>query len=83
MLFLLFSWTLIPLIVSIFNGIALLTMSDEKFNDKYNLLYIQRKENLEHNRKMQQMMEVQMVNNISQKEVKRITKTTKSVKSKT
>ena len=36
LLYLLFSWTGIPLIISIINFFVLLFMSDEKFNEKYN-----------------------------------------------
>lgn len=35
-LFLLFSWTIIPAIASLFNFISILTMSNEKFDNKYN-----------------------------------------------
>lgn len=36
MLYLLFSWTIIPAIASLFNFFRLLTMSEEKFDTKYN-----------------------------------------------
>ena len=35
-LFLLFSWTIIPAIASLFNFISILTMTEEKFDTKYN-----------------------------------------------
>jgi len=35
-LYLLFFWTMIPAILSIFDGIILLTMDDQRFNDIYN-----------------------------------------------
>jgi len=35
-IYLLFSWTLIPALIALIDGIVLLTMSDEEFNAKYN-----------------------------------------------
>lgn len=35
-IYLLFSWTFIPALISLIDGISLLTMSDDEFNEKYN-----------------------------------------------
>lgn len=35
-LYIVFVWTYVPLIVSFIEGIMLLCMTDEKFNEKYN-----------------------------------------------
>ena len=35
-IYLLFSWTFIPALISLIDGISLLTMSDEDFDKKYN-----------------------------------------------
>ena len=35
-LYIVFVWTYVPLIVSFIEGIVLLCMTDEKFNEKYN-----------------------------------------------
>lgn len=43
--YLLFSWTFIPVIASFIEIIVLLFYSDEKFNQKYNKKYIQKTEN--------------------------------------
>lgn len=40
LLYLLFSWTLVPLFISFFECILLLLMDDKSFNLKYNVLYL-------------------------------------------
>lgn len=36
MLFVIFSWTIIPIIIGFIDGIRYLSMSDEEFNRRYN-----------------------------------------------
>lgn len=35
-IYLLFSWTFVPALISLIDGIVLLTMSDDEFDEKYN-----------------------------------------------
>jgi TM2 domain-containing membrane protein YozV len=52
-LYVVFCWTFIPMIVSIFEGIYYLTMSDENFNIKYNFRETLLNQNLTYNQDKQ------------------------------